>query len=96
MTTAETIASRMAETRALRGLSLQDVADRADMSKSHIWELEKGRSPNPTISTAIAICRALGVSLDYLTGLSATLPDLHPEAMRIACEVDALIRKATP
>ena len=92
MSVHEMIAIRMAETRALRKLSLREVADRAGISKSHIWELEQGRSPNPTIATAVALCRALGVSLDYLTGLSSTLPDLHPEALRIACDIDALLR----
>lgn len=88
-----TIAAKLGETRKQRRLSLQDVADRARLSKSHIWEIEQGRSINPTISAAIAIASALGVSLDYLCGLSTTLPNLHPEALRIACEVDALIRK---
>ena len=52
----------------------------------------QGKSANPTIATTVGIARALGVSLDYLAGLSAAQPDLHPEALRIACEVDALLR----
>lgn len=83
---------RMSELRAGRGMSLQDVADRAGLSKSHIWEIEQGRATNPTIGTAVAIAAALGVSLDYLTGLSSAQPALHPEAMRIACEIDVLLR----
>lgn len=86
------IANRMREIREARGLSLQDVATRAGIAKSHIWEIERGRSANPTIATTVGIARALGVSLDHLTGLSAAQPDLHPEALRIACEVDALLR----
>lgn len=90
----QTISARLGETRKQRQLSLQAVADRAGLSKAHIWELEQGRSTNPTISAAVAIASALGVSLDYLCGLSTTQPNLHPEALRIACEVDALIRGA--
>lgn len=87
------MALRIRELRALRGLSLQELGDRANVAKSHIWEIEQGRSANPTITTAINIANALGVSLDYLTGLSSKQPDLHPEALRIACEIDSLLRR---
>ena len=90
-TIARTISGRTRELRDARGLSLQAVADRAGLTKSHIWELEQGRSRNPTISTAVSLARALGVSLDYLTGLTNAAPSLHPEALRIACEIDALL-----
>lgn len=88
----ETIALRIKTLRAARQLSLQELADRAGCTKSHIWELEQGRSKNPTIGLAVSVANALGVSLDYLTGLSSTQPNLHPEALRIACEIDALLR----
>lgn len=90
---ASTIATRMRDLRQDRGLSLQLLADRAGIAKSHAWEIEQGRSRNPTIATAVGIARALGVSLDYLTGLSNAQPDLHPDALRIAVEVDALLRR---
>lgn len=100
MATAEAIveqmASRMASLRRERRLSLQEVADRSGLAKSHIWEIEQGRSRNPTIATAVNIASALGVSLDYLTGLSNGEPSMHPEALRIACEVDAIIRRSQP
>lgn len=91
-----TIGERLALLRSQHGLSLQEVADRVGCTKSHIWELEQGRSRNPTINTAVGIANALGVSLDYLTGLSSTRPNLHPEALRIACEIHALIGGAAP
>ncbi len=90
---AKNIAERCLELRKDRDLSLQDVADRAGLSKSHIWELEHGRAKNPTVDTAIRLARAFGVSLDYMTGLSKSAPTLHPEALRIACEIDVLLRK---
>lgn len=86
------IASRCIELREQHGLSLQEVADRAGLSKSHVWELEAGRARNPTVDTAVRLSRAFGVSLDYMTGLSDKAPTLHPEALRIACEIDALLR----
>lgn len=90
---AATIARRCASLRGQRGLSLQDVADRAGLSKSHVWELEQGRARNPTVDTAARLARAFGVSIDYLIGVGTETPDLHPEALRIACEIDVLLRK---
>jgi len=95
MSASEMIAVRMKELRAERKISLQELADRAGTSKSHIWSLEQGRSRNPTIEMALSIANALGVSLDYLAGLSNDTPDLHPEALRIACEIDMILRRAS-
>lgn len=89
---AKRIARVMIERRSALDLSLQQVSDRSGLTKSHVWELEAGRSKNPTLNAMVGIARALGVSLDYLTGQSSTLPDLHPEALRIAIEVDTLLR----
>lgn len=43
------------------GMSLQDVADRAGITKSHMWELEQGRAVNPTVWTVYGLSQALGV-----------------------------------
>lgn len=42
-------------------LSLQEVADRAGITKSHMWELEKGRAVNPTVATVHGLAKALGI-----------------------------------
>ena len=42
-------------------LSLQTVADRAGITKSHMWELEQGRSVNPTVRTVHGLAQALGI-----------------------------------
>lgn len=42
-------------------LSLQDVANRAGITKSHMWELENGRAVNPTIATVNGLAKALGI-----------------------------------
>ena len=47
--------------RAHLGMSLQEVADRAGITKSHMWELEQGRSVNPTIATVNGLAKALGI-----------------------------------
>ena len=93
MNVGENITLRMKELRKQHQLSLQQVADRAGTTKSHIWEMENGRSKNPTVEMAVSIANAFGVSLEYLTGLSSAMPDLHPEAMQVAFEIDAILRK---
>lgn len=91
-TIAKRIARVMIERREALNLSLQAVADRSGLTKSHVWELENGGAINPTLNAMTGIARALGVSLDYLTGHSKELPDIHPEALRIALEIDVLLR----
>ena len=56
-----------------RDLSLQDVADAAEISKAHVWELERGKSINPTIET---LCK-LGIALktDAVLLCSAAIVD---------------------
>ncbi len=64
-------------------LSLQDVADRCGCTKSHVWELEKGRSANPTISMALALCRALQCSLNSLLGIDVSQPVFTDDEMAL-------------
>lgn len=51
----------IADERERLGLSLQTVADRAGITKSHMWEIENGRSVNPTIRTVHGLAKALGI-----------------------------------
>ena len=56
-------------------LSLQGLADKVGASKAHIWDLETGRSKNPSIELLTEIAKALGVSVAVLieeTGPEAT------------------------
>lgn len=91
---AANVAAALRRVRAERRLTLQEVADRAGLTKSHVWSLERGDTARPTVPTCVGPARALGVSLDYLTGLSTDMPPLHREALRIAGEIDAIIRRA--
>ena len=50
------------------GQSLQDVADAVGVSKAHVWELEKGRSKNPSFELVRKLARHFGVSVDALVG----------------------------
>lgn len=53
------------------GKSLQEVADKVGVSKAHIWELEKGRSKNPSFDLVRRLASHYGVSVDVLTGDTA-------------------------
>lgn len=55
--------------RALRsksGESLQQLADAIRVSKAHVWELEAGRSQNPSLEILKALASHFQVSLLYL------------------------------
>lgn len=56
---------RMKAARAALGLSQQELADAVGASRQTINAIEQG-DYNPTIKLCIAICRALGKSLDEL------------------------------
>lgn len=56
---------RMKSARAAKDLSQQQLADIVGVSRQTINAIEKGEY-NPTIRLCIAICRALGKTLDEL------------------------------
>ena len=56
---------RMKSARAAMDLSQQQLADKVNVSRQTINAIEKGEY-NPTIRLCIAICRALGKTLDEL------------------------------
>lgn len=47
--------------RSFNRMSLQEVADASGFTKSHVWEVEKGRARNPTIGMVSGLSKALGV-----------------------------------
>lgn len=47
--------------RMARGMSLDDVAQVAGCTKSHVWQLERDRSRNPTVALVYGLAKALGV-----------------------------------
>jgi DNA-binding XRE family transcriptional regulator len=48
------------------GWTLDDLARHADTTKSHVWSIENGKAPNPTVRMVDALARALGVPLIHL------------------------------
>lgn len=74
--------SIIAAERGTLGLSLQEVADRAGITKSHMWELERGRAVNPTIWTVYGLSRALGVPFSRMA--AGALNDTEDKGSRDA------------
>lgn len=63
-----TLAERLRELRAKKKVSLQTVADAIGVSKPHVWELEKGKTKNPSLELLKQIAVFYNVTLDYLAG----------------------------
>ena len=82
------IGERIADLRKFRRMSLQAVADRAGLSKPHVWNLERGNTPNPGIETLNNVARALGTSLANLLGLDPKHTVLDPFAHKLALIVE--------
>ena len=68
---ADTVGQRIRDLRERRGLSLRVLAKTAGVTKSAIHAVETGarRGKRLTLETGMKLARALGVSLDYLTGM---------------------------
>jgi len=62
------LAARIRELRLKSGDSLQDVADAIGVSKTHIWELEKGRSQNPSVELLVKLADHFKVTIASLVG----------------------------
>jgi transcriptional regulator with XRE-family HTH domain len=51
--------------------SLQEVADAVGLSKTHLWELEKGRATNPSVELLMKLAQHYMVTLETLVQPSA-------------------------
>lgn len=87
------LGARIARLRKARNMSLQEVGDVAGLTKSHVWELEKGRSRNPTVNAVWGLAGALSVSPAALLGLDDQMPPLSDFALKIAGMVDREVNR---
>ena len=74
-----TFARRLHDLRVANRLSLQDVADKAGMSKAHLWNLEKGLSVNPSIELVRRLAELFKVGVADLAGENPAAKDEAPE-----------------
>jgi len=64
MTTA--LGEKIQKLRKEKGLTLDQLADRTDSSKSYIWELENKKPPRPSAEKLSKIAAELDVTIEYL------------------------------
>ena len=74
--------SRIQKLREQRGLSVQELADRADTTYQSIWRIERGAQLDPSVALIKGIARALGVGVDHLISMFSEDKDseLEPTA----------------
>lgn len=75
----DTLASRLKELRLKKGQSLQELADAVKASKAHIWELETGKSRNPSVELITKLANHFRVTVAYLIGEDPTSSAEDPE-----------------
>lgn len=81
---------RIGDLRRKNAQSLQQVADAVGVSKAHIWELEKGRTDNPSMALVTRLADHFGVSVAYLVGEDIESPDADPDLQRMFRQAGAL------
>jgi transcriptional regulator with XRE-family HTH domain len=59
---------RIAELRRIKKQSLQNVADAVDVSKAHIWEIEKERTVNPSMDLVRRLANYFETTVSFLVG----------------------------
>lgn len=74
------IGARLKALRAKSRQSLQDVADGVGASKTHIWDLETGRSDNPSIELLTRLAAHFRVGIADLVGEN---PDAEGESSEL-------------
>ena len=68
------VGKRVREARTARGLTAEVLAERVDLATESLRHIEIGSS-KPSLQTLYRIATALGVSMDYLTGRTASISD---------------------
>ncbi|WP_022698121.1 helix-turn-helix domain-containing protein [Euryhalocaulis caribicus] len=74
---------RITELRLAKNQSLQQVADAVGVSKTHIWKIEKGRAPNPSMDLVRRLADHFGKSVAYLVGEDAEALDEDVQLQRM-------------
>jgi transcriptional regulator with XRE-family HTH domain len=75
------LGSKLYDLRAQKAESLQQAADNIGITKTHIWELEKGKSANPSAELLKKISDYYKVTIDYLIDPNQSEPGVNDEAM---------------
>jgi len=69
------LGDKIRELRKQKKLSLDQLAELTDSSKSYMWELENKDDPKPSAEKVARIATALNVTTEFLLSDSVTTPD---------------------
>src|SRR4051812_21832934 len=83
MATTVRLGSRIAKLRRKKRQSLQDVADAVEVSKAHIWEMEKGIATNPSMMLVTRLADHFGVTIAFLVGEDIESEDAPRDIQRM-------------
>ena len=85
-----TLGVKIKALRLKKNKSLQDVADDVGASKNHIWDLETGKSRNPSIDLLTKLAKCFGVSVADLIGEKPGAKDDDPQVVAMYRELKGL------
>ena len=75
---------RVQRLREQRGMTVQELAERAGTTYQSIWRIERGTQLDPSIALIRGIARALGVGVDYLINMFNEDEDSEFETAAVA------------
>jgi len=84
------LADRLYDLRQNAKVSLQTVADAVGVSKAHIWELEKGRTSNPSFDLVRKLAAYYAVTPEILIGERDAPPSEDQQIERIHRDLKGL------
>ena len=90
------LGTKIAKLRRQKRQSLQDVADAVDVSKTHIWEMEKGKATNPSMALVTKLADHFEVTIASLVGEDVESVDAPSDIQRMfrqATQLDERERK---
>lgn len=69
--------------RTAKRMSLQDVADAAGISRSHVWNLETGAKTNPSVELLVKLAELFRVGIAELVGEDPDAKSEEPEMVAL-------------
>lgn len=95
---ASTVGEKLFELRKRKGFTLEELAKRANCSKSYVWELENRNPPRPSADKLSSLAAALGVTIGYFVDGEVNEEDatdqmFYREYRRMSPEVKEKIRQ---
>lgn len=77
------LATKLKALRIRKGKSLQEVADAIGASKTHVWDLETGRSDNPTVDLLTKLATYYNSPISNLLGENPHAPGEDPKVVAL-------------